>query len=140
MDLLSTAVSSEDFAKNGTWNTTQAHPTIHNLMDKHPLDPPLHYLRVPLQYQFPLHSLPALSLLGKIGKDPHPPDPRLHDPLHHSLHKPNPHLPPYPPLHHPPHPLSTPNITASPQIPIPLSTGISLVNTTIKFNPPKYKF
>ena len=34
MDLLSTAVSSEDFAKNGTWNTTQAHPTIHNLMDK----------------------------------------------------------------------------------------------------------
>ena len=28
---------------------------------------------VPLQYQFPLHSLPELSLLGKIGKDPHPP-------------------------------------------------------------------
>ena len=36
-------------------------------------------MQVPLQYQFPLHSLPELSLLGKIGKDPHPLDPPLHN-------------------------------------------------------------
>ena len=43
-----------------------------NRQRSHPPDPPLHNVRVPLQYQFPVHSLPELSLLGKIGKDPHP--------------------------------------------------------------------
>ena len=108
--------------------------------DPHPPDPPLHNIRVPLQYQFPLHSLPELSLLSEIGKDPHPPDPPLHDPLHHSLHQANPHLPPDPPLHHPPEPPLHPHDYCLPQILIPLSTPISHVNTTTKFNPPKYKF
>ena len=105
--------------------------------DPYPSDPPLHNVWVALQYQFPIHSLPALSLLGEIGKDPHPPDPPLHDPPHHSPHQPNPHLPPQIPLSTTPQsPLSTPQITVYPQIPIPLSTRISDVNTTIKFNPP----
>ena len=46
-----------------TWRNRQTSPPPH---------PPLHSMRVPLQHQFPLHFLPQLSLLGKIGKDPHP--------------------------------------------------------------------
>ena len=84
------------------------------------------------------HPLSPNTLLAWQNRQRSPP-PRspLHDPLHHSLHQLNPHLPPDPPLHHPQSPLSTPEITVSQQIPIPLSTPISHVNTTTKFNPPQ---